>query len=177
MPPANRPLQSEGTPQTTRPPTRPCGSTGAPWPRALSVEEVKAPRAQIRGDKAAIWADLYDVMGFVLAPGAVLARRWQSAGRMWTSQAGRRRGHWQDHRVIGKIIRYPRQGITREDTTKGKGLPQAAPQVGGPEDSPQDRRNNRQRVLRHRNRSGPTGPLIAGGHRQALRPDATPWGL
>ncbi|MDR1441181.1 MAG: tyrosine-type recombinase/integrase [Bifidobacteriaceae bacterium] len=90
-------------------------ATVTPEPRALSGEEVKALRAQIRRDKAAIRADLPDVVDLMLATGCrtgeALAIRWQDVDLAEGTVA-----------VTGKIVRHLRQGITREDTTKSKNV-------------------------------------------------------
>jgi integrase len=88
-------------------------ATEAPDVRALSAEEVRALRAQLRADKKAGRGDLPDVVNVTLGTGArvgeVLAMRWSDIDLDQGTVP-----------VTGTITRIKGQGLTRQDTTKGK---------------------------------------------------------
>jgi integrase len=88
-------------------------ATEPPDVRALSVEEVHALRAQLRADKKAVRGDLPEVVDMMLATGArigeVLALRWSDVDLGQGTVA-----------ITGTVIRVKGQGLTRQDTTKGK---------------------------------------------------------
>ncbi|MDF9877481.1 integrase [Cellulosimicrobium cellulans] len=81
--------------------------------RALSPDEVKALRAALLVDKRAVRADLPALVDVMLATGArigeVLALRWSDIDLEAGTVA-----------ITGTIVRVKGQGLTRQDTTKGR---------------------------------------------------------
>lgn len=81
--------------------------------RALSVDEVKALRAALRGDRKAQRADLPLLVDLMLATGCrigeALAIRWDDVDLDAGTVA-----------ITGTVVRVKGEGLTRQDTTKGK---------------------------------------------------------
>lgn len=81
--------------------------------RALSPDETRALRAAVRSDKKAGAADLPALIDVMLATGArigeVLALRWDDVDLDEGTIA-----------ITGTVVRVKGQGLTRQDTTKGR---------------------------------------------------------